>query len=60
MLLTVTHSYGPPDGEVIGNGQTTISLSRVASRIGFSKPQVHVEKWTAGAKRTLGTLGVQS
>ena len=60
VLLTVIHSHRTSTGEMLGAGKTTINLPRIAGRIGFSKPQVSVEKWTAGARRTLESLGVQS
>lgn len=60
VLLTVIHASQTSTGEMLGNGKTTINLPRIAGRIGFSKPQISIEKWTAGARRTLESLGVQS
>ena len=60
VLLSVIHSSENSTGEMVGHGETTINLPRVAGRIGFSKPQVSVTKWTGGARRTLESLGVQS
>jgi len=59
VLLTVIHSHRTSTGEMLGNGKSTINLPRIAGRIGFSKPQVSVEQWTGGARRTLESLGVQ-
>ena len=59
VLLTVIHSHKVAAGEMIGDGKTTITLKRVAGRIGYGKPQVSVERWTGGARRTLESLGVQ-
>jgi hypothetical protein len=60
VLLSVIHSSQNSTGEMVGHGETTINLPRVAGHIGFSKPQVSVEQWTGGARRTLESLGVQS
>ena len=59
VLLTVLHSHRTSTGEMLGVGKTTINLPRVAGRIGYGKPQVSVEQWTGGARRTLESLGVQ-
>ena len=58
--LSVIHSTRTSTGEMLGHGETTINLPRIAGRIGFSKPQVSVGQWTGGARRTLESLGVQS
>ena len=60
VFITVTHANQTPDGELIGCGQTTINLPRVAGRIGFGKPKMSVGQWTAGARRILDSLGVQA
>ena len=54
VTLTVVHTYRGSAGEQLGAGQTTIRLNRVAGRIGFSNPQMSVEKWTGGARESLG------
>ena len=59
VVLTVTHSHQAYTGELIGDGQTTIQLPRIAGRIGYGKPQISVEQWTGGARRNLGFVGVQ-
>lgn len=59
VLLTVIHSHRISAGKMLGDGKTTISLPRVAGRIGYGKPQVYVERWAGGARRTLESLGVQ-
>ena len=58
--LSVIHSTRTSTGEMLGHGETTINLPRIAGCIGFSKPQVSVGQWTGGARRTLESLGVQS
>jgi hypothetical protein len=60
VLLSVIHSSQNSTGEMVGHGETTINLPRVAGRVGFSKPQLSVGQWTGGARRTLESLGVQS
>lgn len=57
VFITVTHANQTPDEKLIGCGQTTINLPRVAGRIGFGKPKISVEKWTSGARRILDSLG---
>ena len=59
VTLTVLHSHRTSSGEMIGVGETTINLPRIAGHIGYGKPQVSVEQWTGSAKRTLESLGVQ-
>ncbi len=59
VTLTVLHSHRTSSGELLGDGKTTINLPRVAGRIGYGKPQVFVEQWTGGARRTLASLGVR-
>ncbi len=58
VLLTVYHSYRKSSGEMECSGITTINLPRIAGYIGYDKPEMTVEKWTAGARRTLESLGV--
>jgi len=57
--LSVLHTSEPPTEETLVGGKTTIKIPRVAGRIGYGKPQVSVEQWTGGARRTLESLGVQ-
>lgn len=59
VTLTVLHSHLTSTGEMIGNGQTTINLQRVVGHFGYGKPQISVELWTGGARRTLDSLEVQ-
>jgi hypothetical protein len=59
VLLSVIHSHRTTTGEMLGVGETTIKLPRVAGRIGYGKPQVTVGIWTGGAQRTQESLGVQ-
>jgi hypothetical protein len=58
LLLTVYHSTKNSIGEMWCNGKTTINLPRVAGHIGFGLPEMAVEIWTGGARRTLESLGV--
>ena len=57
VLLTVFHAHQDSTGEMLGTGQTTINLPRVAGHIGYGKPRVSVEQWTSGARRKLEFLG---
>lgn len=57
--LTVFHAHQASTGEMLGAGQTTINLQRIAGHIGYGKPRVSVEKWTGGARRKLDFLGRQ-
>ena len=59
VILTVVHSHRTSTGEMLGVGQTTINLPRVAGHIGYGKPQVSVEQWSGGARRTLESLGAR-
>ena len=59
VTLTILHSHLTTTGEMIGNGQTTINLQRVVGHIGYGKPQISVELWTGGARKTLDPLEVQ-
>jgi hypothetical protein len=60
VLLSVIHSSENSTGEMVGHGETTIKLPRIAGRIGFSKARVSVGQWSGGARRTLKSLGMQS
>jgi hypothetical protein len=60
VFLSVKHSTRTSTGDLLGHGETTINLPRIAGRIGFSKPRISVGQWTGGARRKLGALGVQS
>ena len=57
VLLSVIHSHKASTGEMLGHGQTTIELPRVAGSIGFREPKVTVGQWTGGARRTLTSQG---
>lgn len=59
VVLTVTHAYNPQSEETLAEGRTTITLLRVAGRIGFGAPKFMPEKWSGGARRTLKSLGVR-
>ena len=45
--------YQNTNGDMVGNGKTIIELQRIAGHIGFGEPQIHLEKWTGGARRNL-------
>lgn len=60
VLLTVTHANPLPDEKYICIGQTTITLPRIAGRIGFGKPDILSGVWAGGAQRIIGSLEVQS
>lgn len=60
VVLTVVHSYETTPSEMSRDGQTTITLPRIAGRIGFGSPKISVGQFTAGARSTLKSLGVQS
>ena len=57
--LSVVHATKTSGGELMGHGETSIKLPRIAGHIGFSKPKFSVGQWTGGARRTLESLGVQ-
>lgn len=59
VLLTVYHLHQPPTPEAMVDGKTTISLSRIAGKIGFVNVKISPpEKWTAGARKSLKSLDV--
>ena len=60
VFITVTHANQTPDEKLMGCGQTTINLPRVAGRIGFGKHRMSVVQWTGGARRILGSTEVQA
>ncbi len=59
VLLTVSHAYAPQSEDSLAEGRTTISLPRVAGRIGFGRPELMPERWSGGMRRTLKSLGVR-
>ena len=59
LILTAFHAYEKSDGEMEADGKTTIQLPRVAGHIGFGDPKMDVEKWTAGFRRSVKSLGVK-
>jgi len=60
ILLTVTHAHRTSSDELIGHGQTTINLPRIAGHIGFGKPKISVGMWTGGARKRVNAVEVQS
>ncbi len=59
VLLTVSHAYAPQSEDSLAEGRTTISLPRVAGRIGFGPPELMPERWSGGMRKTLKSLGVR-
>ena len=59
VLLTACHAYAPKSEDSLAEGRTTISLPRVAGRIGFGRPELMPERWSGGMRRTLKSLGVR-
>ena len=59
VLLTVSHAYAPQSEDSLAEGRTTISLPRVAGRIGFGRPELMPERWSGGRRKTLKSLGVR-
>ena len=59
VLLTVSHAYAPKSEDSLAEGRTTISLPRVAGRIGFGRPELMPESWSGGRRKTLKFLGVR-
>lgn len=53
VVLSVVHATKNTNGDMVGNGKTIIELQRIAGHIGFGEPQIHLEKWTGGARRNL-------
>ena len=60
VVLNVIHSYETTPSEMSRDGQTTITLPRVAGRIGFGNPQMSVCQFTGGARTTLKSKGLPS
>jgi len=59
LILTVYDAYEKDNGEIEANGKIMITLPRIAGRIGFQDPKIDVEKWSAGARRSIKSLGIQ-
>ena len=59
VLLTVAHAYAPQSGEDLVEGYTTVTLPRVAGRIGYGAPKLMPTKLSGGMRRTLESLGVR-
>ena len=59
VLLTVTHAYAPQSEETLAEGYTTITLPRVAGRIGYGAPELMPTRLSGGRRRTLKSLGVR-
>ena len=56
VIVYVVHSYETTPSEMSRDGQTTITLPRVAGRIGFGTPEISVGRYTGGARTTLQSL----
>lgn len=59
LLLTVVHAHAPQSEDSLANGYTTITLPRVAGRIGFGAPELMPTLLTGGRQVTLKSLGVR-
>ena len=53
VTLSVVHATRTASGEMLGHGETTIGLPRVAGRIGFGKPRIHVGRWSGAARKVV-------
>ena len=59
VILTVFHTHGMPTDESMVEGKTVIRLQRSAGKVGYGSATMSPpEKWTAGARRSLRSLGV--
>ncbi len=59
VTLTVLHCHRTSDEGMVGVGQTTIKLQYVVAYIGYGKPQISVELWTGGARKTIANSQVK-
>lgn len=59
VLLTVAHALEPRSEESLVNGYTTITLPRVAGRIGYGAPELMPTLLSGGMQVTLKSLGVR-
>ncbi len=57
--LTVAHAHAPQSEDSLVGGYTTITLPRVAGRIGYGAPKLMPTKLSGGMRRTLESLGVR-
>lgn len=60
VTLTVVHCHRTSNEEIVSVGQTTINLQRVVAYIGYGKPQISIELWTGGARKTIDHSRVRS
>lgn len=59
VLLTVAHALEPRSEDSLVNGYTTITLPRVAGRIGYGAPELMPTLLSGGMQMTLKSLGVR-
>jgi hypothetical protein len=59
VLLTVAHAYAPQSEDSLAEGYTTVTLPRVAGRIGYGAPELMPTRVSGGMRRTLKSLGVR-
>ncbi len=59
VLLTVVHAHAPQSEEALSGGYTTITLPRMAGRIGYGTPKLMPTILTGGRRRTLKSFGVR-
>ena len=57
--LTVAHAHSPRSEDSLVNGYTTVTLPRVAGRIGFGSPKLMPTTLSGGRQVTLKSLGVR-
>ena len=57
--LTVVHAHSPEDEDSLAHGYTTITLPRVAGRIGYGAPKLMPTVLSGGMQASLKSLGVR-
>lgn len=59
VLLTVVHAHAAQSEDSLADGFTTVTLPRVAGRIGFGTPELMPTVLTGARRRTLKSFGVR-
>lgn len=59
VLLTVVHAHAPKNEDSLAHGYTTITLPRVAGRIGYGTPKLMPTVLSGGMQVSLKSLGVR-
>lgn len=57
--LTIAHAYAPQSEDSLADGYTTVTLPRVAGRIGYGAPELMPTRLSGDMRVTLRSLGVQ-